>query len=226
MKKKNLLVGLLLVVLINLTACGNNIANEDSIKFKEEYESLNGKIGNNEKIYRSITINENNPIVYINAEELIKKMDNEENFYVYFGSEYCPWCRSVIEKAISIADEKKIDKIYYVDIWDDEGNEILRDKYIIGSDNKLKQTIKGTNEYYELLKRFDNLLTNYTLEDKEGNQVDVGVKRIFAPSFIYINKGKAIKLVSGISNKQNDSREDLTKEMLEDETIIFNEFFK
>ena len=35
------------------------------------------------------------------------------------------------EKSIEVAKEKNIEKIYYIDIWDDDGNEILRDKYIL-----------------------------------------------------------------------------------------------
>ena len=37
--------------------------------------------------------------------------------------------------------------------------------------------------------------------------------------------GKSIKLVDGISEKQKDSREELTKEILEDEEKAFNDFF-
>lgn len=111
-------------------------------------------------------------------------------------------------------------------MWDDEGNEILRDKYLLNPDNELEQAIKAEEAYYEILNKFDNVLSNYTLKDANGNQVDVGEKRIYAPNFIYVDKGIAISLVSGISSKQEDSRGDLTDEILEDETNIFNDFFE
>lgn len=55
MKNKILLVGLFLIMIFNLTACKSEsknaeVKNEDGIKFKEEYESLNGKIGGDSKI--------------------------------------------------------------------------------------------------------------------------------------------------------------------------------
>lgn len=216
----------MLVVIFSLTACGKEkIKNEDAIRFKEEYESLNGEINSNGKDYRIVSIDEDNPFVYITAEELIEKMDNDDTFYVYFGSRFCPWCRSVIEMAIEVAIEKEISEIYYVDIWDDEGNEVFRDKYIINSFNKLEQSIKGADEYYEILDRFDNVLSDYTLKDKDGNEFYVGEKRIYAPSFVFIKNGESEILVEGISDKQKDSVGELTDEILEDEEEIFSDFF-
>lgn len=132
----------------------------------------------------------------------------------------------MIEKSIDVSKEKYITQIYYIDIWDNSKNEILRDKYILNSDNKLEQTIKGTDTYYEILNRFDNVLSDYTLKDKDGNLINVGEKRIFAPNFIYVKNGKAETLVSGISSKQKDSYEVLTTEILDEETKIFSDFFE
>ncbi|MBQ9071993.1 MAG: hypothetical protein IJY25_02420 [Bacilli bacterium] len=226
MKNKILVFSFIVIMIFTITACGKQEPNnEDAIKFKEEYESLN-EVSRNNKVYRSISIDENNPFIYITAEELLKKIDNEETFYVYFGSKFCPWCRSVIEKAIEVAKKKGVSKIYYIDIWDDEGNEILRDKYIIDSNNELKQSINGTDDYYEILNRFDSILSDYTLVDKNGNKIDVGEKRIFAPNFVYVKNGNAEVLVDGISDKQENSNEELTNEILEDETEIFSGFFE
>ena len=55
--------------------------------------------------------------------------------------------------------------------------------------------------------------------------ISTGEKRIYAPNFMYIEKGEIKRLVTGKSELQKDSREELTKEMLEDEDKIFNEFF-
>ena len=51
-------------------------------------------------------------------------IENKETFYVYFGDELCPWCRSVIEKFIEVAKKNDVKKVYYVKIWDDDHNEI------------------------------------------------------------------------------------------------------
>lgn len=223
MKKKILGLILIFTTIISITGCTTK--NTDAIKFKDDYESLNSKTSSYGTEYRNLSISEDNPFVYITAEELVEKMDNNETFYVYFGSKLCPWCRSTIETAIKVSKEKGIDKIYYVDIWDDKGTEILRDKYIINDNNELEQTIKGTSAYYKLLDRFDSLLAAYTITDSEGNQVEVGEKRIFAPNFIYVEKGIAKKLVSGTSDKQESATSELTKEVLKDQENIFSDFF-
>ena len=162
----------------------------------------------------------------ISATELLTKIDNGETFYVYFGSSLCPWCRSCIEKAIEVANKKNIDVIYYIDIWDEEGNEILRDKYELNTKNKPTKTIEGAPEYERLLEVFDEYLSDYTLTDSKGNKVSTGEKRIYAPNYFYVEKGKVQRKVEGYSDKQTDSREELTEEMLKDEEKIFNEFFK
>ena len=74
----------------------------DSIKFKEEYESLNGKKYKNKKI-RDVKIEKDNPFVYKTAEEIVDLIENGESFIVYFGFSKCPWCRSMIETFIKTA---------------------------------------------------------------------------------------------------------------------------
>lgn len=223
MKKKNIYI-LVIVVALFLTGCIKS-NNDDAVKFKKEYESLNGTLNKAGKEHRTITINVNNPFEYISAEDLVKKIENKETFYVYFGDKLCPWCRSVIEKAIEIAGKKNIKKIYYIAIWDDNGNEILRDKYEL-KDNELNKAVDGTEAYHKLLEYFDEFLSDYTLTDSEGNKISVGEKRIFAPNFVYVESGKTMRLVTGISSNQTDSRGELTEDILKDQEEAFNNFFE
>ena len=128
--KKIFLCLLMGVLVISLTGCGQESSKKVSGKeFKEDYESVNGKENKSGKIHRSISIPEDNVFVISSASEILKKINNKDTFYVYFGSKLCPWCRSTIEMANKVAVDKGITKIYYVDIWDNDGNEILRDKY-------------------------------------------------------------------------------------------------
>ena len=219
---KKYLMLLLVVLMVGIVGCDNKKA---SLEFKNDYESVNGVANKSGKVHRSVTIDENNKFEEVTAKELLEKINNQETFYVYFGSKLCPWCRSTIEMADKISRENGVDKIYYVDIWDDEGNEILRDKYILNDNNEVVLDIKGTDEYGKFLEVFDNVLTDYNLTDKNGNKVSTGEKRIYAPNYIYVNKGKAIRLTEGISSLQKDSREELTDEMLEEEKKLFNDFF-
>ena len=218
--KNKLLIFISIFLLLLLTAC----TSKDAISFKKDYESINGKSNASGKVHRTVTIPKNNPIVISSAKEVLEKIENEDTFYVYFGSELCPWCRSVIEKAIEIANYNGIDEIYYVDIWDDDGKEILRDKYTLDNDGNPVKEIEGTDEYYKLLTHLDNVLEDYTYT-KDDNKLSFGEKRIYAPNFIYIAKGKAIRMTTGISDKQSNSREELTAEILEDETKQFDDFF-
>lgn len=166
------------------------------------------------------------PFGYLKGEEIVEKIENNETFYVYFGSPYCPWCRSVIEKSIEVAKKNNIDTIYYVDIWDGDHIEILRDTYQLNDSGEPELVSEVGKGYKDLLKYFDNVLSDYTLTDADGNKVSVGEKRIFAPNFIYIENGKAIKLTSAISKNQKDAREELSNKILEDEEKEFNEFFR
>lgn len=222
MRSKLIILTIALLSIITLTACTKN---KDAIAFKNDYESVNGKENKNGKAHRTLTISENNPFVTVAPEDIVKKIEAKETFYVYFGSKLCPWCRSAIEKAIEVANDYEIKTIYYVDIWDDEGNEILRDKYVLDDEGNPKLESEGTEAYKKLLEAFDNVLENYTLTNDNDEKVDVGEKRIYAPNYIYVKDGKAKKLVTGNSDKQKDSREELTKEILADEQEQFEGFF-
>lgn len=221
--KKIFLIMIATLSLITLTGCEKET--EESLAFKKSYESLNNQTNSLGNEYRTIQIDNINPFVKTTAENIVDMIKNNETFYVYFGDEMCPWCRSVLEEAIVSAKQNKIAKIYYVDIWDENRNEILRDKYTLNKKNKPEKTVEGTDAYYELLDYFKELLNDYTLKDEKGNKVEVGEKRIFAPNFVYVENGTAKELASGISEKQATSSSELTTEIREDELRIFNKFF-
>ena len=227
--KKIMMTIVAILSVFMITACEEKKIEKEEKKdaaliFKEEYESLNGKENTSGKVHRTVHIPEDNPYEKVSQKKVVKMLENNETFYLYVGDSMCPWCRSVLEKSIEVANNKNIQKIYYIDIWDDEGNEILRDKYelVDGTPSKVSD---GTEEYQKLLKTFDSVLSDYTLTDEEGNKIEVGEKRIFAPNYFYIEDGKVKKMVEGISEKQKDSREELTDEMLKDEEEIFKNFF-
>lgn len=214
---------ILLISLTLLTSCSKN--ETDNIKFKKEYEKLNTIEMIEGENYRNLDISKDNPFVYTTAEDIVNKIESKETFYVYFGSSKCPWCRSVIETFISVSNQNKIDKVYYVDIWDNNHNEILRDKYELDSNNKPKEVSKGTESYYKLLDYFNDYLDDYTLSTTKGKIINVGEKRIFAPSFVYIENGETKDLVTGISKKQISYNSELSTDILTEEENTFKEFF-
>ena len=217
---KKYLICLLLIISLILTGC----TSKDAVTFKKDYESLNGKENANGKVHREVSIPKNNPIVISNAKEIVSMIENKETFYVYFGDALCPWCRSVVEKAMEVANANGIKKVYYVDIWDEEGNETLRDKYTLDENNNPVQELEGTEEYYKLLEYFNDFLRDYTYTVEDETKT-FGEKRIYAPNFFYVAKGKVTRMTSGKSELQTESRGELTKEILEDEEKQFDDFF-
>lgn len=220
MKRKILLIVCLFLVIIT---CG--CTNKKALEFKNDYESVNGKTNQKGKEYRMLSIDKDNPYEKVDTKTILEKIDNKETFYVYFGDKLCPWCRSVIEKSIEVSKRNKIDKIYYISIWNDDKEEILRDKYIL-ENGEIKKEIEGTEDYYKLLEIFNDLLSDYTLTNEKGDKVSVGEKRIYAPNYIYIENGIPKSLITGNSEKQKDPYEELTDDILQDEDNIFENFFK
>jgi len=205
--KKIISILLIVVLMISVTGCVISNDIKDSEKFKEEYESQNGKKSKSGKENRKVSISEDNPFVYTTAEEISKKMDNKETFIVYFGFSTCPWCRSIIEELIKCAKDSKVDKIYYVDVLD------IRDTKEIDEEGNIKTTKEGTKGYKELIDKMSNVLSDYTTTTEEGEEISLEEKRIYAPNVIAVVNGKATKLEEGISEELKDPYMELTEEM-------------
>lgn len=215
MKKRMIMFTVLLVSLFMVTACNHQEANKvgqsDAEKFKEEYETLNGTTREKDgKTIRTIEISTDNPMVYADENEIIEMMEDEKSFVVYFGFSDCPWCRSAIPTLIEVAKDLGLDKIYYVDV------KKIRDTMAIDEEGNVITETKGTDGYYGLLKKFDNVLDDYTLKDEDNNEVETGEKRIYAPNIVAVVEGNPVELTDGISEKQTDGYMELTNEMQEE----------
>lgn len=203
MKHKLIFVFFISLILI-IAGCSFKVP--DSVKFKNEYESLNdSKIEG--RIVRNVDINKNNPFVYSNAEEVAKKIEKKETLAVYFGFKECPWCRSIIESLIEVSNDLGLEEIYYVDVKD------IRDTMKINDDGKVENDKKGTIGYYQLLKLLNNVLDDYTLTNKDNKGISVNEKRIYAPTIVSIVNGKAEGMTTGISDTQTDAYMELTDEI-------------
>lgn len=214
----------ILVVLIVIPKGKQEKVNEDALKFKEDYEAFNNKTNSSGKTYRSVNIDKNNPFIYKTEDDIVSMMNNKETFIVYFGFNTCPWCRSVIEELVSVSKDLKINTIYYVNIRPNDVD--IRDTITINDDGSYEKTKEGTSGYNKLLELMDNVLSNYSRSDKDGNSVDVHEKRIYAPNVVAVLKGKSIKLDTGISDSQNDAYMDLTTEMKKETYDKFKEVLK
>lgn len=195
-----------IVLVLNIQKVISNNSQTDGIKFKEEYEKLNGKKNDQGKKYREITIDSKNKIVYKTTEEVLNLIDKKKSFVLYFGFDTCPWCRSVVPTIASISKELN-QEVYYIDVKD------IRDTFELDDDNKPKLVKKGSKDYSKLLEKLEPVLEDYTLTDSDNNEIKVGEKRIYAPSIVSVIDGKAKELTTGISDKQTDGYMKLTKEM-------------
>lgn len=195
-----------IVLVLNIQKVITNNSQTDGIKFKEEYEKLNGKKNDQGKKYREITIDSKNKMVYKTTEEVLNLIDKKKSFVLYFGFDTCPWCRSVVPTLASISKELN-QEVYYIDVKD------IRDTFELDDDNKPKLVKKGSKDYSKLLEKLEPVLEDYTLTDSDNNEIKVGEKRIYAPSIVSVIDGKAKELTTGISDKQTDGYMKLTKEM-------------
>lgn len=198
-----------IVLVLNIQKVISNNSQTDGIKFKEEYEKLNGKKNDQGKKYREITIDSKNKMVYKTTEEVLNLIDKKKSFVLYFGFDTCPWCRSVVPTLASISKELN-QEVYYIDVKD------IRDTFELDDDNKPKLIKKGSKDYSKLLEKLESVLEDYTLTDSDNNEIKVGEKRIYAPSIVSVIDGKAKELTTGISDKQTDGYMKLTKEMEKD----------
>ena len=217
--KKMIKITVVLMMVLIVSACGRN----DGSRFKKDYESLNGVETKTSGVYyRDVNIKKNNPFVYTSLEEVNGKINSKETFIVYFGANWCPWCRSVIETFIDVCKEKNIKTVYYVDVRpnNDEAMDI-RDVYAVNEAGNIYVSHSGTKAYHEFLEHADSILSPYS---SHGVTLNDGTKRVGAPNFIYVLDGVPVKKVTGVSPNQSDAYGELTDEMKEDTREIFKEF--
>ena len=226
MKKKYLITTIILILLVTVTvtACTKT----DSSRFKEDYESLNGeKTGYQDYKYREVEIDKNNPIIYSSFKEVFDKINNKESFIVYVGFSACPWCRSVIPYVLESAKENNIDKIYYINVREDNTKESdLRGYFKLDENNNVVVDIYPDKYYHDVLVTLDDYLTPFTIENEEGEVFETGENRLYAPTLIAYKKGKAVALDECISKHQTDPYQKLTKEMKKEMKEKANKVFK
>lgn len=232
-KKKKIIIGIIAIIMIaaaiicGILFLGKTKSNQSALDFKAEYEKVNGKVMINDIKYRTLDIDENNPYVKVSIDEIAKKIKNKETFYLYVGDHLCPWCRSGLEKMIEVANKEGIETIYYVDFWDDDHNEILRDLYDVekdGDDIKIVKTKEATDGYKVLYKAVEDFIQDYTIT-KDGKEYNAGVKKVYGGDHFYFNKGKCVRYTSLRVPSLAKATDELTKDILKEQEDLFTKFF-
>lgn len=180
---------IILSLLVLLAGCGNKDIETDSLKFKNEYESLNGITVKDDKKYMNLNIDNNNPIIYADYDKVFEVLD--KTGVIYLGFPECPWCRNVIPVLLEAAKEVGIDKIYYLNNRDDRDTKKLIDE-------KITTEKEGTENYYKLLERLGDQASTYAgLEDDT-------IKRVYFPTVIFVKDGKIVNTHVSTVDSQTD----------------------
>lgn len=157
---------------------------EDELKFKDEYEKLNGYELKENYVLKTIDINIDNNVKYVNDEEIMDLLTKGNNV-IYLGWSDCNWCRSIVPTLIETIKNNNIENLYYYDF------KSLRNNYENNSDeDKVKL-------YEDIVKIVGDKIES-TFDEKSPRN---GEKKILAPTVIFIKDGKLI----GVHVKSVDS---------------------
>ena len=92
---------------INSESTSNITPTEDALRFKKEYEDVNGTIREKDgMLFNNVDIPEQNPIQYINIDEFVDILNNKSGI-VFLSSPTCPYCRASISSLLKAAKELK-----------------------------------------------------------------------------------------------------------------------
>ena len=148
------------------------------------YRAYNGRAvpGYTEYTYRDVNLSFSVPLSPVTAVEARAKKDG----YILFAYPRCPYCRNLLPVLAAVATSEGVTMDYcQVDLY--------RDIYTYNSDTAAPVQTKPAGEgYTELLTWLDDYLAEYTVSDPEKNEIDVGEKRIGAPTIIKVEDGKPV----------------------------------
>jgi len=211
-----------LVTFAYLRLVSNSNITEDSVKFKEEYEKLNDKEATLDRKYKKLEISKDNPIKYSNYDEIIDIIKNKTGI-IYLGFPECPWCRTALPVLFDVAKANKIDTIYYLNIKNERDSYVVEDGKLTYALDENGKEIKGTEGYFKLLDALKEHLSDYVI-NMDGESYEVGEKRLYAPSVIFVREGKVLGIQVSTVESQTDGYEPLTKEAYDELYSIYDDY--
>jgi len=176
----------------------------DNVKFKEEYEAINGEKING-KVALTMDIPEENNVKYASFDEIMDVLESGTGV-IYFGFPECPWCRNAVPVLIDAVNKMEVDTIYYFNAYEMRDQKELKNGEII-------TTKEGTKEYYKLVEALDEVLEPY-----EGLEDD-SIKRLYFPTAVFVMGGKIVDAHISTVESQEDPYKGLTED---EEEELFN----
>lgn len=168
---------------------------------KEEYESLNGTLRKGKFIYQSVTIDDS-IIDSVSIKDAIEIYKNSDESTLYFGANWCPWCRSLLPVLIKYA-KKENKRITYINM--DKKRPIY-----IKTDGKYVLDYKGDDEYQLLINEFKDIMTNCVAKVGEELEEVPNTYNISLPLVLFGSNGAIISYhYGGVDLKENQTPYDL-----------------
>ena len=218
LKNKKFLIGgaVLIVILIVAVIVLSLSGSKDALKFKSEYEKLNGVEVSNGNVYQTMKIDRRNKVKYATLDEARDFLVNETGL-IYFGMPECPWCRGVTPTLFEEVKKSSLKNILYVDVKD------LRNTYSI-VDDKPVETKKASQAYYDILSILDKYLDNYKVQDDDGVEHVLQEKRLYVPMVVAVREGKVVDAHIGSVdlNSSQTPYDELSAVQKSELSIIFN----
>jgi hypothetical protein len=84
----------------------------DGARFAAEYMEHNGLLRSNGEPHAVLDISENNPVIYLEADEVISKLESGTGI-INLGFPTCPWCREIVPHLIGDGGAGKCAAILY-----------------------------------------------------------------------------------------------------------------
>ena len=181
------------------------IFTEDEVKFKEEYESLNGIEYKEDHLLKTISIVNDNNIKYVSDDEIISLLENGTNI-IYLGWPECNWCRSVVPVLIDVAKFNEIDNVYYYNFKN------VRVAY--ENDNDVNKS--------KIYEKIVSVMGEDLISIFEEESPRSGEKKVLAPTVIFIKNGEYV----GSHTKTVDSHIKDTDDLTEEQIIELNSIYQ
>ena len=176
----------------------------DEVKFKKEYEILNGTYRNESPII-NVEIPDDNNIVYLDDSNIIDTLKNEKGIF-YFGFDYCPWCRRMLPTMFESMKDANVETIYYYDFH------AIRAAFENDKDSKEAKI------YIELM----DILGKKVTDKFEGSDV----KRMTAPYVFAVDNGMVLGSHKNVVDSYTDTTKELTDEQKQELKRKFDNLFK
>lgn len=188
----------------------------DGVRFKKEYESLNGQISKSGKTYIDVNIDKKNVIKYATIEKINDIVKNGTGV-IYFGYPQCPWCRNAVPCLLEAASNTSLDKIYYLNLYD------VRDVLTVDDSGNITTEVEAKEGYKELLNNLSSILDDYVIKDKEGKEYNTGEKRLYVPTVVFVLDGEIVDYYVDTLPTQTDPYIPLTLEEKNELINIYKE---